>query len=126
MSTPEARARVEIDRLLTAAGWYVCDLKQAGIHGARDVAIREFPLEVGRGDSDYLLYVDDKGVGVIKDKKRGATLTGVQRQSARYSQGLPAALAVWARPLVLSPAGAGQAHPRPARLAARRQFRVRA
>ncbi len=53
MSTPEARARVEIDRLLTEAGWHVCDLKEANIHGARGVAVREFPLEADHGDADY-------------------------------------------------------------------------
>jgi len=97
--TSEARARAEIDRLLTAAGWHVCDYKAADIHAARGVALREFELTVGHGTADYLLYLDGKAAGVIEAKKTGATLTGVERQSARYTQGLPSTLPAWARPL---------------------------
>jgi len=32
---------------------------------------------------DYLLYVDGKAAGIIEAKKQGATLTGVEVQSAR-------------------------------------------
>ncbi len=65
----------------------------------RGVAIREFPLEPGHGFADYLLYVDAKACGVIEAKKAGATLTGVEAQSARYAQGLPNSLPAWHRPL---------------------------
>ena len=34
-STPEQQARVEIDRLLAAAGWQVCAVSDVNIHGAR-------------------------------------------------------------------------------------------
>jgi type I restriction enzyme, R subunit len=63
------------------------------------VAIREFPLDAGHGFADYLLYVNGKACGVIEAKKEGATLSGVEVQSARYAQGLPANLPAWARPL---------------------------
>jgi type I restriction enzyme R subunit len=99
MTTPEARARADIDRLLAAAGWHVCNVRDANLNAARGVAIREFPLAAGHGEADYLLYIDGKAAGVIEAKKKGATLTGVERQSARYSQGLPATLPAWARPL---------------------------
>jgi len=69
--TPELKARQEIDRLLGA----------------------------GHGFSDYLLYLDGKAAGVIEAKKAGATLTGVELQSARYAQGLPA----WRHLLPLPP-----------------------
>jgi type I restriction enzyme R subunit len=36
---------------------------------------------------------------VIEAKKEGATLSGVEVQSGRYAQGLPAALPAWRRPL---------------------------
>lgn len=36
---------------------------------------------------------------MIEAKKEGATLTGVEIQSARYVQGLPATLPAWRRPL---------------------------
>ena len=63
---PEAKAREEIDRLLKAAGWHVCDFKEADIHAARGVALREFPLNSGYGFADYLLYIDAKAAGVIE------------------------------------------------------------
>jgi type I restriction enzyme R subunit len=97
--TPEARARQTIDALLTAAGWHVCDVASANIHASPGVAIREFPLNPGHGFADYLLYVNGKACGVIEAKKEGATLGGVGVQSARYAQGLPAALPAWRRPL---------------------------
>ena len=101
--TPEARARQTIDALLMQAGWHVCDVANANIHAGsgtvKGVAIREFPLNPGHGFADYLLYVNGKACGVIEAKKAGATLSGVGVQSARYAQGLPAALPAWRRPL---------------------------
>jgi type I restriction enzyme R subunit len=99
MLTAEQQARVVIDQLLTAAGWAVQDVKATNVHAARGVALREFELNPGHGTADYLLYVDGKAAGVIEAKKQGATLTGVEVQSARYAQGLPAALPAWRRPL---------------------------
>ena len=85
---PEAKAREQIDKLLTAAGWAVQDIKDANIHAARGVALREFPLNPGHGKADYLLYLDAKAIGVVEAKKQGATLKGVESQSAKYSVGL--------------------------------------
>ncbi len=99
MANPEQQARVEIDRLLQAAGWAVQDIADVHLHAARGVAIREFPLNPGHGFADYLLYVDGKACGVIEAKKPGTTLTGVEIQSAHYLQGLPAGLPAWRRPL---------------------------
>jgi len=99
VGNPEQLAREEIDRLLQAAGWSVQDIANADLHAARGVAIREFPLEGGQGYADYLIYVDGKACGVIEAKKQGATLTGVEAQSGRYAQGLPAGLPAWRRPL---------------------------
>lgn len=99
MVSPEQQARAEIDRLLAAAGWQVQHLKAADLHAARGVALREFELNPGFGTADYLLYVDGKACGVIEAKKQGATLTGVEAQSGRYAQGLPAGLPAWRRPL---------------------------
>lgn len=90
----EEKAREEIDRLLNAACWLVHDVGQADLHAGCGVALREFPLESGFGFADYLLYIDGKDAGVIEAKKQGATLTGVETQSARYAQGLPACLAL--------------------------------
>ena len=117
---PEQEARIAIDTLLAAAGWLVCDADKTNIHGARGVAIREFPLKSGHGFADgiearaagqgrpvsgfadYLLYVDGKAAGVIEAKKEGVTLTGVETQAAKYIQGLPDGLPRWANPLPFS------------------------
>jgi len=96
---PEAKARVQIDQLLQAAGWHVCNINQVNLHATQGVAIREFPLNPGHGFADYLLYVNGKACGVIEAKKEGVTLKGVEAQSERYAQGLPAALPAWRRPL---------------------------
>ena len=99
MSSPEQQARAEIDRLLTAAGWVVQDFKASDLHAARGVALREFELNPGHGTADYLLYVDGKAAGIVEARKQGATLTGVEVQSGRYAQGLPASLPAHRRPL---------------------------
>ena len=87
--TPEDEAREQIDGMLDAAGWAVQDAARANIHAARGVALRNFALKSGHGFADYLLYVDGGAAGVIEAKKQGATLTGVEIQSAKYSEGLP-------------------------------------
>jgi len=51
------------------------------------IAIREFPLTVG--EADYLLYLDGKAAGTIEAKPEGHTLSGVERQSAKYISALP-------------------------------------
>jgi type I restriction enzyme R subunit len=102
LGSSEDEARREIDLLLAAAGWAVCDLKDANITAARGVAIREFKLKTGHGYADYLLYVDGKAAGVIEAKKHGVTLTGVETQSAKYVVGLPNSLPAWNRPLPFS------------------------
>jgi len=43
--------------------------------------------------------VNGKACGVIEAKKAGSTLSGVEAQSGRYAQGLPATLPAWHRPL---------------------------
>jgi hypothetical protein len=39
--TPEAKARVEVDRMLAGAGWIVQDYKRVNLSAARGVAVRE-------------------------------------------------------------------------------------
>ena len=81
--TPEALARIQIDKLLHAAGWQVHNLKHANIYATTGVAIREFPLNPGHGFADYLLCVNGKARGVIEAKKEGVTLKGLESQSER-------------------------------------------
>jgi type I restriction enzyme R subunit len=99
MAQPEEHARQIIDQLLGAAGWQVCDPPDAHISAHRGVAIREFPLKSGHGFADYLLYVDGLAAGVIEAKKEGITLSGVETQAAKYTQGLPDGLPAWHNPL---------------------------
>jgi type I restriction enzyme R subunit len=87
--TPEARARVEIDRMLAAAGWVVQAASRVNLSAARGVAVREFVLRSPHGRVDYLLFVDGRAVGVLEAKKEGQPLTGVEWQNARYIDGLP-------------------------------------
>jgi type I restriction enzyme R subunit len=87
--TPEAKARVEIDRMLTAAGWIVQDYSRVNLSAARGVAVREFILKSPHGRADYLLFVNGQAVGVAEAKKEGETLTGVAWQTAKYVDGLP-------------------------------------
>ena len=87
---PEARARQEIDRQLGECGWVVQNHREINIYASAGVAVREFPLKTGF--ADYLLYVDGKAIGVIEAKPEGHTLTGVELQSARYTEGLPEGL----------------------------------
>jgi len=84
--SPEARARKNIDQLLTAAGWVVQSREDVNLNAGRGVAIREFPMKPGFGEADYLLYVDAQAVGVVEAKKEGSTLSGFEIQTAKYSE----------------------------------------
>ena len=97
--TPEEEAREVIDEKLDQAGWKVQDRSKLDLSAGRGIAVREFPLKSGHGDADYLLYVDRKAIGVVEAKADGTTLTGVEPQSARYSEGLPDNLPAYHRPL---------------------------
>ena len=96
--TPEARARVDIDEMLEAAGWAIQDRDELNLHAGRGVAVREFLLN-GNKEVDYLLFVDQQAVGVLEAKKQGSTLTGVEPQSKLYSEALPGHVNAPVRPL---------------------------
>jgi type I restriction enzyme R subunit len=98
VTTPEAIARQTIDAALIAAGWAVQDVAAINLFASRGVAVREFPLP-GHGEADYLLFVDRQAVGAVEAKKEGETLTGVEIQTARYAEGLPATMTAPMRPL---------------------------
>ena len=97
MATPEAEAREQIDKQLEAAGWAVQDRKNANIQASAGVAVREFPLK--SGPVDYGLYVDGAVAGAVEAKKVGWTLTGVEVQTKRYSEGLPDNIPAYRRPV---------------------------
>lgn len=97
MPTPEQQAREQIDAKLTAAGWVVQSYRDMNLGAGVGLAVTEFPG--AHGPADYLLYVDSKAIGVVEAKPVGHTLRGVEGQSASYSEGLPATLPAWRRPL---------------------------
>ena len=93
MTNPEEAARLNIDRLLTDAGWVLQDREAFDRNAALGVAVREFPLPAGF--CDYLLFVGGKAAGVIEAKKTGVTLSGVADQSEKYVLRPPEHLARW-------------------------------
>ena len=95
--TPEQKARQRIDQQLELAGWIVQDYPQMNITAGLGIAVREFPLTTGH--ADYMLYADAKAIGVVEAKPKGHTLTGVETQSGKYLDGLPAGLPNYRLPL---------------------------
>ena len=82
--TPERKARVGIDALLVAAGTHVCDMAEANVHAAIDVAIRELPLDGGVGFVENLFHVNGWACGLIETNKQGPMSEGVELQSGRH------------------------------------------
>jgi type I restriction enzyme R subunit len=83
--TPEQKARIEIDKRLTASGWSLQDRTKFNPAAALGVAVREFATD--SGPVDYLLFVDRKPVGVVEAKKseEGQNITVHETQSQRYA-----------------------------------------
>ncbi len=96
---PEEKARRDIDQRLEAAGWTVQSRDAANLGAAPGVAVGEFPLTTGF--ADYMLFVDKRPIGVVEAKPVGRTLSGVEPQTTRYSEGLPPLLKgnTWHTPL---------------------------
>lgn len=94
---PEEKARQNIDRLLTAAGWTIQDREQMNLGASQGVAVREYPMS--SGPTDYLLFVDRRAVGVIEAKPEGTTLSGVSDQTEKYLRGVPPLLPSYQKPL---------------------------
>lgn len=97
--TPEARARVAIDRMLVAAGWAVQNYSAVNLTAAKGVAVREFVMKPPHGRADYLLFLDGRAAGAIEAKPAGTTLTGVAWQTGKYADGLPASVPDLMQPL---------------------------
>jgi type I restriction enzyme, R subunit len=95
----EREVRAEVDAMLTSARWIVQDSGKENLFAGTGVAVRE--AMTATGPADYLLYVDRRLAGVIEAKREGTVLTPVERQSARYAEGLTASqqLQAWRLPL---------------------------
>ena len=94
---PEQKARQNIDRLLTAAGWVIQDREQMNRGASLGIAVREYPMS--SGPTDYLLFIDRRAIGVIEAKPEGTTLSGVSEQTEKYLKGIPATLLCHRKPL---------------------------
>ena len=83
--TPEQQARNQIDRQLVAAGWVVQGKKEVDLYAHKGVAVKEYTTSVG--PADYVLFVDQRAVGVIEAKREelGQNLTTVEEQSGEYA-----------------------------------------
>jgi type I restriction enzyme R subunit len=83
---PEQIARDQIDRTLRECGWTVQKKTQINLHAAMGIAVTEYITDAGV--ADYILFVDQKPVGVIEAKKaeEGVRLTVVEEQSGEYAQ----------------------------------------
>ena len=82
----EAKARLKIDADLEQAGWLIQDRSELNLTAGLGVAVREVPMADGR--VDYLLYVNQRIVGVVEAKPAGTTLAEVHHQAMRYASGL--------------------------------------
>ncbi len=60
MTPPEQRARIEIDRLLEAAGWAVQDFRAANLHAANGVA-QEIVEDLEAALEQFRLIAGDLG-----------------------------------------------------------------
>jgi type I restriction enzyme R subunit len=84
--TPEGNARQEIDKNLIKAGWTIQDKNQINLSAGLGVAVREYPTE--SGPADYILFINQKPVGVIEAKRpeEGLHLTSHEDQTAKYAE----------------------------------------
>ena len=83
---PEQIARDQIDAMLIAAGWLVQPKKKIDLFAVVGVAVREYQTDVG--PADYVLFVEQKPVGIIEAKREeeGQHLTQVEEQSTGYAK----------------------------------------
>jgi type I restriction enzyme R subunit len=84
---PEQIARDNIDKQLIACGWVIQDKDKLNLNVGIGVVVRYYLTQDGK-ETDYVLFVDKKPVGVIEAKREeeGHRLTTVEEQSNDYAQ----------------------------------------
>ena len=82
---PEQIARDQIDAMLKLAGWHVQSKNEIDFSVGLGIAVREYQTSVG--PADYVLFVNQKPLGLIEAKKEdeGHRLTVVEEQSKDYA-----------------------------------------
>lgn len=84
--TPEQISRDHIDQALVKCGWVVQDKSAINLFAGVGVAVREYLTDVG--PADYVLFVDQKPVGIIEAKREqeGHKLTFHEDQAVDYAE----------------------------------------
>lgn len=99
--TPEEKARILIDRMLEESGWLVTDRDH--FNPAVNAQAVEEGLMKGGKESDYLLFLNGKAVGVLEAKRADNNLgSKVQEQALGYTKSCPSWCASWMNPLPLA------------------------
>ena len=97
--TPEEKARQNIDRLFSDAGWSVVDR----LHYTPNLSAAAITegLLCGNLEADYLLFIDGKAVGVLEAKKEDTDVSSIAvvRQAENYTYKVPNWYQTWAKPL---------------------------
>lgn len=83
----EQIARDEIDRQLVACGWLIQDKERINLPAAKGVIVRYLTTQEGK-ETDYVLFVNAKPVGIIEAKRaeEAERLTTVEEQSGMYAR----------------------------------------
>ena len=86
--TPEAKARVKIDKMLEMAGWRVVSRDEFVANEA--LAVREGIMQ-GNKETDYLFFLMGKAVGVLEAKREEIDVNtpNVIEQAEEYTRNLP-------------------------------------
>lgn len=84
--TPEQKARDNIDAMLAQAGWHVQNKDKIDFNAGLGIAVREYQTDAG--PADYVLFVENKAVGVIEAKREeeAQNITTVETQSGDYAK----------------------------------------
>lgn len=82
----EQIARDNIDKQLIACGWVIQDKDKINLNVGIGVVVRYYLTQDGK-ETDYVLFVDKKPVGIIEAKREeeGFRLTTVEEQSKEYA-----------------------------------------
>jgi type I restriction enzyme, R subunit len=83
---PEQIARDNIDKQLKACGWTIQNKKSINLSASLGVAVTEYTTEVG--PADYVLFVNQKPVGIIEAKREeeGVKFSAHESQVEEYAQ----------------------------------------
>lgn len=98
--TPEEKAREKIDKMLEKAGWRI--VNRSDFVPNEPLAVRESIMQ-GNKETDYLLFLAGKAVGVIEAKKETIDVKtyDVIKQAEDYTKILPTWCQYWQKPLPL-------------------------